>query len=401
MIRRRIFYVLCAVCLFILFKNGLPSTTLTTNITYTIRNTIPPVNHRHGGSRSRVECPKSHACLPKARYLSPSELLDRPYPPDIPYNSTIPRLIHQSWSTTTLPIKYQKWSDTWRVNHPDWEWVLWTDEDNQALVNKYFPWMKETYERLPMINKVDLSRNMYMYVFGGYQFPPVSLLVVCVNAKGRIYADLDVECLRPFGNLFSKYLPKSMALSTPGEEGSQLPPLYTHAYFGQMGANPDDWHSIPNAWMASTPAHPFFLKPMQAVHDRIDHPQFQNWVEGLSGPVCLRLEIVWYMDHHEKGKTLIPYLRTTQMNHTYFDTYNLRHSLTVLPSEIIYPYAWTVPLNSRERDICSLQRQTFDAERCKDELMVREHGAYAITYWSHSWSQEGPYEHSLEVIMED
>jgi len=198
MIRRRIFYVLCAVCLFILFQNGLPSTTLTTNITYTIKNTIPPVNHRHGGSRSRVECPKSHACLPKARYLSPSELLDRPYPPDIPYNSTIPKLIHQSWSTTTLPIKYQKWSDTWRVNHPDWEWVLWTDEDNQALVDKYFPWMKETYERLPMINKVDLSRNMYMYVFGGYYFP----LFLCWWFVSMLRAEfMPIWMLNVYGHL--------------------------------------------------------------------------------------------------------------------------------------------------------------------------------------------------------
>jgi mannosyltransferase OCH1-like enzyme len=46
--------------------------------------------------------------------------------------------------------------------------VLWTDDDNLKLVRKYFPWLEDTYKALPGdIYRVDLVRNMYMYIFGG------------------------------------------------------------------------------------------------------------------------------------------------------------------------------------------------------------------------------------------
>lgn len=94
--------------------------------------------------------------------------MDRPLPPVNPTNGSIPKLIHQSWSSNTLPAKFITWSDTWRANHPDWEWVLWTDDDNRALVDKYFPWFKEPYMRLKgEIFRADAARNMYMYAFGG------------------------------------------------------------------------------------------------------------------------------------------------------------------------------------------------------------------------------------------
>lgn len=101
----------------------------------------------------------------KARYLSPAKLMERPISKDL---QTIPKLIHQSWSSTELPAKFQRWSATCRQQHPDWEWVLWTDDDNEELVKKHFPWLLSTYQALPgVIYKADLVRNLYMYMFGG------------------------------------------------------------------------------------------------------------------------------------------------------------------------------------------------------------------------------------------
>jgi hypothetical protein len=130
----------------------------------TVTSTVSALN-----SATASTCPDDKACLPKARYLSPEQLLSRPFPPANPPNATIPKLIHQSWSTNELPAKFQQWSDTWRANHPDWEWVLWTDADNQALVDKYFPWFKEAYGQVKgEIFRADAVRNLYMYAFGGY-----------------------------------------------------------------------------------------------------------------------------------------------------------------------------------------------------------------------------------------
>jgi hypothetical protein len=142
-----------------------PVTTHTTVTTVTtVTTTVSTVNEA-----TVVACPDDKACLPKARYLSPEQLMSRPFPPENPPNATIPKLIHQSWSSNELPAKFQQWSDTWRTNHPDWEWVLWTDADNQALVDKYFPWFKEAYGHVKgEIFRADAVRNLYMYAFGGY-----------------------------------------------------------------------------------------------------------------------------------------------------------------------------------------------------------------------------------------
>ena len=34
---------------------------------------------------------------------------------------------------------------TWRTVYPDWQFVLWTDEDNLALVEHRFPQWSELY----------------------------------------------------------------------------------------------------------------------------------------------------------------------------------------------------------------------------------------------------------------
>lgn len=137
--------------------------------------TFKKVSHSNLYSQSS-RCPDDQACFPKARYLSPRELLSRPL---LPINASVPKFIHQSWSSRELPAKFQRWSDTWRSNHPDWEWVLWTDEDNKALVERYFPWFREAYGQLGgEILRADAVRNMYMYTFGGYNCHLKSLIAV-------------------------------------------------------------------------------------------------------------------------------------------------------------------------------------------------------------------------------
>ena len=100
-----------------------------------------------------------------ARQISAKELLDRPLARN---SSTIPRIYHQSWMSSELPTKFQHWTNLCRSLHADWEWVLWTDEDNENLVRKYFPWLLESFLALPAeIYRADFSRSLYMYAFGG------------------------------------------------------------------------------------------------------------------------------------------------------------------------------------------------------------------------------------------
>ena len=100
-----------------------------------------------------------------AHRITAKELMARPLAKDL---TTIPKLIHQSWSTDELPTKFRKWSSSCRKHNPGWEWVLWTDEDNDELVDRYFPWFLDAYKALPgPISRADVVRNMYMHIFGG------------------------------------------------------------------------------------------------------------------------------------------------------------------------------------------------------------------------------------------
>lgn len=103
--------------------------------------------------------------LPReARWITPKELMDRPQS-----NSTkIPRLLHQSWKSNDLPKRVQAWSRSCRLLNPDWEYVLWTDEDNRVLVERFATQFASTYEGLfSEIYRADAARLFYVLVFGG------------------------------------------------------------------------------------------------------------------------------------------------------------------------------------------------------------------------------------------
>ena len=111
-----------------------------------------------------------------ATYLSPSALMARPLPLS---RTTVPRLLHQSWKdNATIPPLMETWARSCREVNEGWEYVLWRDSDNKALVEKFARWFKETYESLGgaeegkgegrgEIYRADAARFIYMGVFGG------------------------------------------------------------------------------------------------------------------------------------------------------------------------------------------------------------------------------------------
>ena len=121
------------------------------------------VEHFHGVF-SKI--PKVSSEMPKvARRLYPEELMQRPLATDL---TRIPKLFHQSWINGTLPAKFEEWSHSCRTANSDWEWVLWTDEDNLKLVERFAPWFLSAYEDLKTeIYRADAVRNIYMHAFGG------------------------------------------------------------------------------------------------------------------------------------------------------------------------------------------------------------------------------------------
>jgi hypothetical protein len=89
------------------------------------------------------------------------------------------------------------------------------------------------------ISRADAARYMYMYVWGG------------------VYADLDMEALKPMDDLLA------------GKD----------AALGYMGPPDGFKHNIPNAWMASRPGHPFWLLMLK----RIQQADMRQDAESITG----------------------------------------------------------------------------------------------------------------------
>lgn len=99
-------------------------------------------------------------------------------------NTNICKIIHQTCKDNKPPKKYQKFIDSWKDKHPDYEYKLWTDEDNDNLVRTDFPEFYEMYKGFGhFMMRVDFARYCILYKYGG------------------LYVDLDFECIKPIDML--------------------------------------------------------------------------------------------------------------------------------------------------------------------------------------------------------
>ena len=135
----------------------------------------------------------------------------------------IPRIIHQTWKNDRIPRRYRSFVDSWRTNHPEWEWRLWTDEDNLQFVTDSYPSLLTLYTSFPLqIQRVDFIRYLILSTYGG------------------VYVDLDLECIRNI---------------EPVLHGHACVLSFEHPDHAQQHGVP---FIVSNAFMASTPGHPFF-----------------------------------------------------------------------------------------------------------------------------------------------
>ena len=98
----------------------------------------------------------------------------------------VPRIIHQIWiHHDDIPLhKYNiKHIQSWKNNHPNWKYKLWSMSDCDELIEKHFPRIKPQYDAGHYVVKADICR--------------IAVLI----AHGGIYADLDTECFKTFDTL--------------------------------------------------------------------------------------------------------------------------------------------------------------------------------------------------------
>jgi len=103
----------------------------------------------------------------------------------------IPRIVHQTYKTTDLPPNFKSWRDTCIARNPEWEFKIWTDDDNLQLVKEYYPSMLDLYQSYNInIKRIDMVRYLYLHKFGG------------------VYMDMDITCLQPFGTMLDEHYGK-------------------------------------------------------------------------------------------------------------------------------------------------------------------------------------------------
>lgn len=188
-----------------------------------------------------------------------------------------------------------------------------------------------------------------------------------------MYADLDTDCLRPTVESIAAYNPATLPNSRHEPRRS--------AIFGRMGSNESFAHHIPNAWMAASPNHPFFLHPLRFAQAEVkksrsllhrlwyDYPSPEQW----TGPIALQENIVRY---------------AASCNAT-------SDPVFLLPGHMVYPFDWSIEEN---RESCSAESDSFNSTRCKENLHVHDKGSMSITYWSHTHRGKGIDEDNIARI---
>ena len=185
----------------------------------------------------------------------------------------IPKIIHQIWSgiDEPLPEKFKMLGETWKENHPTWEYMFWDEERMSEFIHDFYPQYWVTYRGFKYnIQRWDAIRYLILEKIGG------------------LYVDFDYECLEPIDNLLRG---KSCCFSSEPKE-------HLKSFSKDLCFN--------NALMASIPLHPFMEIIVKAVFNedsnKKNYPNKMMEVLNKTGPLILTS---LYEQYEDKEKVYI------------------------------------------------------------------------------------------------
>lgn len=170
-----------------------------------------------------------------------------PPPGASPKPQLIPKIIHQTYKTENIPEHWKEGRQKCLDLHPDYEYILWTDEMASEFIKEEYPWFLDTFENYKYpIERADAIRYFILSRYGG------------------VYIDLDDGCERKLDPLlaFPAFLRKTSPLG------------------------------VSNDVMGSVPGHPFFLKALKSLkhYDKYWFIPYMT-IMGSTGP--LFLSVIW------------------------------------------------------------------------------------------------------------
>jgi len=96
----------------------------------------------------------------------------------------IPKIIHQIWIGKKVPEKFVAFQKGWQQQHPDWHYILWTQNDISSFGFFNSALIRASHNPGEIS---DIMRYEILYRFGG------------------VYLDFDFECLQPLDELNKLY----------------------------------------------------------------------------------------------------------------------------------------------------------------------------------------------------
>ena len=174
----------------------------------------------------------------------------------------VSRVLHQTWKTSEPPEELKGYVASWRQHNPHWEYRFWNDTQGLLLIEEHYPWFYKHIGKFKSgVEKADIMRYFILYHHGG------------------VYADLDMECLRPWEPLLRRHDEDFQAVL-----GSE-----PHQHAQKQGSRN---LLICNAMMFSAAKHPFWEEVFNKLLDRVPELQMNNggeWVSPVdtTGPVML------------------------------------------------------------------------------------------------------------------
>ena len=208
----------------------------------------------------------------------------------------IPRMIHQTWKTDSVPERFREHAASWQEKNPEWSYRLWSDHSLLEFVGTHYPDYLELFCSYRQgVQRADAGRYMLLHHFGG------------------IYADVDAECVHPLDALATDDRVILCEEPTVHWEPTIPPRGLPFLLF--------------NGVMASPAGHPFWLHLL----DRMKDNRHAASVLDTTGPCLLTGSVLSYPNPQElrlEGSELFNPLAsdgTPAVNHKGATSYAIHH----------------------------------------------------------------------------
>lgn len=185
----------------------------------------------------------------------------------------IPQIIHQIYEDLSgPPPSLIKISQSWKELNHGWEYRFWNKNDIDTFLETYYPDLIPIYRAFPYdVQRWDAIRYLILYKIGG------------------LYVDMDYECTECITPLFCE-TECAMGMEPKG-----------HATLRRMP------YIVGNAFMATTPNHPYFKELINAVfHDDKDMESLSPELSILDSTGPYMTTRVYENSKHQERVSLIP-----------------------------------------------------------------------------------------------